>query len=156
MERAIKMAEKITQKLTSILNDLFGKTDVFLAIIVDKNGLPIHSLDRKTGKALKDEPEVLAAGLSSSMLSLAEKSPEMINIDSGELSQMLIQSKKSMIIIREAGDTALILVAVPANASLGITLLALKKCASDIAKFDLGPKKVKKIDLASLNIPEFK
>ena len=149
------MAQKIAEKLTGILKQLMDKTDVFLAIVVDKNGLPIHSLDKKTGKALKDEPEVLAAGLSSSMLSLAEKSPEMINIDSGELNQMLIQSKKSMIIIREAGATALILVAVPANSSLGITLLALKKCASDISKLDLGPKKVKKIDLDSLNIPSF-
>jgi len=150
-----KMADKVTEKLTGILKKLMEKTDVFLAIIVDKNGLPIHSLDKNTSKPLKDEPEVLAAGLSSSMLSLAEKSPQMINIDSGELNQMLIQSKKSMIIIREAGDTAIILVAVPSNASLGITLLALKKCASDIAKFDLGPKKVKKIDLDSLNIPSF-
>ena len=111
---------------------------------------------KKTGKPLKDEPEILAAGLSSSMLSLAEKSPEMINIDSGELNQMLIQSKKSMLIIREAGETALILVAVPANASLGITLLALKKAASDIAKLNVGPNEVKRIDLESLKIPDFK
>jgi len=147
------MAQKMNQKLTSILNQLMEKTDIFLAIVVDKNGLPIHSLDKKTGKSLKDEPEVLAAGISSSMLSLAVKSPAMINIDSGEFNQMLIQSKKSMIIIREAGDTAIILVAVPASASLGITLLALKKSGSDIAKLDLGPKKVKK-DL-DFTLPSF-
>ncbi|MHA1784960.1 MAG: roadblock/LC7 domain-containing protein [Candidatus Helarchaeota archaeon] len=146
----------LNQKLTKILKELMEKTEVFIAILVDKNGLPIHSLDKKTGKPLKDEPEILAAGLSSSMLSLAEKSPEMINIDSGELNQMLIQSKKSMLIIREAGETALILVAVPANASLGITLLALKKAASDIAKLNVGPKEVKRIDLESLKIPDFK
>ena len=99
------MAE-IEQKLTKILKELMEKTDVFIAIVVDKNGLPIHSLDKKSGKPLKDEPEILAAGLSSSMLSLAEKSPDMINIDAGELNQMLIQSKKSMLIIRSAGDTA--------------------------------------------------
>ena len=145
----------LEQKLTNILKDLMDKTDVFIAIVVDKNGLPIHSLDKKTGKPLKDEPEILAAGLSSSMLSLAEKSPEMINIDSGELNQMLIQSKKSMLIIREAGVTALLLVAVPADSSLGITLLALKKAAGEIAKLHVGPKEVKKIDADSLNLPSF-
>lgn len=145
----------IDQKLTKILKDLMEKTDVFIAIVVDKNGLPIHSLDKKTGKPLKDEPEILAAGLSSSMLSLAEKSPEMINIDAGELNQMLIQSKKSMLIIRSAGETALLLVAVPAESSLGITLLALKKAASEIGKLNVGPKEVKKINADSLKLPSF-
>ena len=145
----------LEQKLTQILKDLMDKTDVFIAIVVDKNGLPIHSLDKKTGKPLKDEPEILAAGLSSSMLSLAEKSPEMINIDSGELNQMLIESKKSKLIIREAGETALLLVAVPADSSLGITLLALKKAGSEVSKLHVGPKEVKKIDANSLNLPSF-
>ncbi|NHI91692.1 MAG: hypothetical protein EAX96_04250 [Candidatus Lokiarchaeota archaeon] len=146
----------LEQKLTNILKELMNKTDVFIAIVVDKNGLPIHSLDKKTDKPLKDEPEILAAGLSSSMLSLAEKSPEMINIDAGELNQMLIQSKKSMLIIREAGETALLLVAVPADSSLGITLLALKKAGNDISKLNVGPKEVKRINADDLNLPSFK
>ena len=43
----------LNQKLTKILKELMEKTEVFIAILVDKNGLPIHSLDKKNREAFK-------------------------------------------------------------------------------------------------------
>jgi len=68
-----------------------------------------------------------------------------MRINHGDLQQMIIENKKGKTIICEAGENSLIISNVPADASLGITLLALKKAAKDVSKLPVGPKEVKKI-----------
>lgn len=135
----------IEEKLMKALKELTEKTSIYNAVVVDKNGLPITSYDKSKQTAMENEVEILAAGISSSILSLSKNINDMMRIDHGELQQMLIENKKGKTLICEAGPNSLIICNLAADASLGITLLALKKAAKDIGKLPIGPKEVKKI-----------
>ncbi|MHA1301863.1 MAG: roadblock/LC7 domain-containing protein [Candidatus Helarchaeota archaeon] len=146
------MSKKIEKKAQEILQKMFDKTSIISAVIIDKNGLPVTSLDKKTKKPLDNETEIVTAGLGASILSLATRSTDMYQ--HGNLSKMLIESENGQLIVKSAGDSALILINVPAGASLGITLLALNQAAKEIAKLPLSPKQpLKKGGYTDFKIP---
>ena len=145
---------KIEKKVHAVLKKMFETTSIKSAVIIDKNGLPVTSLDKETQKPLDNETEIVAAGLGASILALATRSTDMY--EHGSLSKMLIESEGGQLIVKSAGDNALILINVPAGTSLGITLLALNQAAKEIAKLPLSPKHPmkKKDDFSDLKIPK--
>ncbi|MHA1378867.1 MAG: roadblock/LC7 domain-containing protein [Candidatus Helarchaeota archaeon] len=147
------MSKKIEKKVQEILRKMFETTSIKSAVIIDNNGLPVTSLDKETLKPLDNETEIVAAGLGASILALATRSTAMY--EHGDLSKMLIESVNGQLIVKSAGDSALILINLPADAPLGITLLALNQAAKEIAKLPLSPKQPmkKKDDFSDLKIP---
>ena len=145
------MSKKVEKQVRDILNKMFESTSITSAVIIDRNGLPVTSLDKKTQKPLDNESEIVAAGLGASILALATRSTDHFN--HGDMAKMLIESEKGQLLMKSAGDSALILINIPPGASLGITLLALNQAAHAIAKLPLSPKQpVKKKD----DFPDFK
>ncbi|MFX1450344.1 MAG: roadblock/LC7 domain-containing protein [Promethearchaeota archaeon] len=147
------MSKNIETQLQDVLKKMLEASSIKSAVIIDKNGLPITSIDKETAKPLDNETEILTAGLGASILALATRSTDMYK--HGILSKMLIDSENGQLIVKSAGQNALILVNLPAGASLGITLLALNQAAEAIAKLPLSPKQPmkEKVDFSDLKIP---
>ncbi|MFX0140145.1 MAG: roadblock/LC7 domain-containing protein [Candidatus Hodarchaeota archaeon] len=147
------MSKKIEIQLHDILKKMLETTAIKSAVIIDKNGLPITSFNKETNKPFDNETEIVAAGLGASILALATRSTDIYK--HGTLSKMLIDSENGQMIVKSAGENALILVNLPAGASLGITLLALNQAATEISKLPLSPKQPMKkdVDFSDLKIP---
>lgn len=125
------MAEKIFEILKRL------STKVQFAVVVDRNGLPIMSIDTKTKKNIDPSMEMVIAGIGAAVLSLAESTSHVI--EQGMLKELIIKKADGTIAIVDAGESALLIGILPAKAGFDSALISLKVAAGKISKIQFTP-----------------
>ncbi|MHA1265828.1 MAG: roadblock/LC7 domain-containing protein [Candidatus Helarchaeota archaeon] len=139
------------QQILTILKKI--STRVKSVVLVDKNGLPLQSLDTKTKKPIDPSIEMNLAGIAAAVLSLAESTSSVI--DHGNLKELIIKKEKGALIILDAGKSTLLLGIVPPKLGFDTALTSLKIAASKIAKLEiLSPSPLPKPGKSGITIPD--
>ena len=94
--------------------------------LVSVDGLPIESLLPEG----MEEDRVAAVG--AALLSLGERAA--MELEKGTLDQVLIRAEKGDAMLMSVGEEAVLLALMKEGAKLGLTLLTLKKLASELKK----------------------
>ncbi|MFX0113026.1 MAG: roadblock/LC7 domain-containing protein [Candidatus Hodarchaeota archaeon] len=94
--------------------------------VVTKDGLPIASaLNTRV-----DEDRISA--MTAAMLSLAER--VVVELERGKMDEMIIKGTEGLIIIRDAGEYAVLAGIARSDAKLGLVLLDMRRCAQSLAE----------------------
>lgn len=94
--------------------------------VVTKDGLPIASaLNTRV-----DEDRISA--MTAAMLSLAERVVE--ELERGQMIEMIIKGSSGLIIIRDAGEYAVLAGIARSDAKLGLVLLDMRRCSAALAE----------------------
>ncbi len=122
-------------KIFDILKKI--STKVQFVVVVDKNGLPIMSIDTKTKKPIDVSMETVVAGIGAAVLSLAESTSNFI--DQGTLKELIIKNEKGTIVIVDAGKSALLIGILPPKSGYDSALISLKVAAGKLVKLAIVP-----------------
>lgn len=94
--------------------------------VVTKDGLPIASaLNTKV-----DEDRISA--MTAASLSLAER--VVVELERGKMDEMIIKGSAGLIIIRDAGEYAVLTGITRSDAKLGLVLLDMRRCAHTLSE----------------------
>ena len=94
--------------------------------VVTKDGLPIASaLNTRV-----DEDRISA--MTAAMLSLAERVVD--ELERGQMIEMIIKGSSGLIIIRDAGEYAVLAGIARTDAKLGLVLLDMRRCSASLAE----------------------
>jgi predicted regulator of Ras-like GTPase activity (Roadblock/LC7/MglB family) len=94
--------------------------------VVTKDGLPIASaLNTKV-----DEDRISA--MTAASLSLAER--VVVELERGKMDEMIIKGSNGLIIIRDAGEYAVLTGIARSDAKLGLVLLDMRRCAQTLSE----------------------
>jgi len=127
------------EQIKQILKNLVESTNILQVVIVDQNGLPISSYDRKSGK-INDEMENKISALAASIYLLSEKTSGMF--EQGMMQQMLIKNQKGKIIITNINDQSLIICILDSSSSAdSVILLHLKNACNKLKSLEILNKK---------------
>ncbi|MFW9998300.1 MAG: roadblock/LC7 domain-containing protein [Candidatus Odinarchaeota archaeon] len=100
--------------------------DIQGLVVVTKDGLPIAaSLDSRV-----DEDRISA--MTAASLNLAER--VVIELNRGELSEMIIKGVDGLVIIMDAGEEAVLTGITHSDAKLGLVLLDMKRAAKKLSE----------------------
>lgn len=133
------MDGSMIEKISDILKRI--STKVHFVVVVDRNGLPIISMDTNTKKNINDSSmEMALAGIGAAVLSLAESTSTVI--DQGGLKELVIKNKKGTIVIVDAGESALLIGVLSPKAGFDSALISLKVAAGKLAKIQFSPSQV--------------
>ncbi len=114
------------ESITSILADLnSSSTEIEASAIISTDGLVIASLLPNA----VDEDRVGA--MSAAMLSLGDRTA--LELDRGELEQVLIKGANGYILMTHVGHDAVLTVMTKSSAKLGLIFLDVKRAVSDVA-----------------------
>lgn len=114
-------------KLLELLRNMEATTPgIEASAVVSTEGLPIAS-------AMPQEvDDAVVAAMASAILSVSEKvSNELVR---GRLQQVLVQGDQGYVIIKGAGEIALLTVLARNNANLGLILMVLKRVSEEVKK----------------------
>ncbi len=119
------VADRLMQ-IESLLRDVEQRIpDLEGLSVVTKDGLPIASaLNTRV-----DEDRLSA--MTAAMLSLAER--VVIELERGKMDEMIIKGSNGLIIIRDAGEYAVLAGITRSDAKLGLVLLDMRRCAQALA-----------------------
>ncbi|MEM1658644.1 MAG: roadblock/LC7 domain-containing protein [Candidatus Jordarchaeales archaeon] len=115
------------EELLELLRNMEATTPgIEASAIVSTEGLPIVS-------AMPQEiDEAVVAAMASAILSVSEKvSAELVR---GRLQQVLLQGENGYVIIKGAGESALLTVLARNNANLGLILMTLKRVSEEVKR----------------------
>lgn len=115
------------EELLELLRNMEATTPgIEASAIVSTEGLPIVS-------AMPQEiDEAVVAAMASAILSVSEKvSTELVR---GKLQQVLLQGENGYVIIKGAGESALLTVLARNNANLGLILMTLKRVSEEVKR----------------------
>lgn len=140
------------QQVKDILRKISPRVES--VVLVDRNGLPIQSLDTKTKQKIAPSIEMSLAGIAAAVLSLVESTSSVL--DQGNLKELVIKKEEGTIIIINAGENALLLGIVPPKGGFDTALTSLKITASNLAKLAFTPSQsVSRFEEPSdINIPD--
>ncbi|MHA1268881.1 MAG: roadblock/LC7 domain-containing protein [Candidatus Helarchaeota archaeon] len=125
--------------INEVLEDLIKSTQIIKAVIVDQNGLPIASINKK-GDRLNDELENKISALTASVYLLSEKTSIIFN--QGLMNQMLIKNERGKIFLTNINDQSLIICVMEKKASESLILLKLKRACAKLKNLDILKSKV--------------
>ena len=116
-----------TKILKALKKTMASAPEVDALAVVSVDGLPIESLLPEG----MEEDRVAAMG--AALLSLGERAA--MELEKGALDQVLIRAEKGDAMLMSVGEDAVLLALMKEGAKLGLTLITLKKLASEIKKF---------------------
>lgn len=122
MNNAATRAHRIQNALEGLVN---GTPDITGSALVSDDGLIIGSVL----KAEADEESV--GGMASVLLSLGSRVG--IELELGDLEQVLIRGRQANALMVQAGDGALLLVLMSRKAKLGLVFLDVRRTAAELA-----------------------
>ncbi|MHA2244331.1 MAG: roadblock/LC7 domain-containing protein [Candidatus Hodarchaeales archaeon] len=111
--------ERILQELQSRVPDLEGLA------VVSREGLPIASMLFTTA----DEDRICA--MTAANLSLSDRM--VLELERGKMDQVIITGTNGLVIIRDAGEHAVLVGVAKTNAKLGLVLLEIKRAGQKLA-----------------------
>ncbi len=115
----LQQIERVLREVQSRIPDLEGLA------VVTRDGLPIASaLYTST-----DEDRISA--MTAASLSLSER--VVLELERGIMEQLIISGSNGLVIIRDAGEHAVLVGIARANAKLGLVLLDMKRAAKKLA-----------------------
>ncbi len=115
----LQQIERVLREVQSRIPDLEGLA------VVTRDGLPIASaLYTST-----DEDRISA--MTAASLSLSER--VVLELDRGIMEQLIISGSNGLVIIRDAGEHAVLVGIARVNAKLGLVLLDMKRAAKKLA-----------------------
>lgn len=119
------VADRLAQ-IEAILRDVEQRIpDLEGLSVVTKDGLPIASaLNTRV-----DEDRISA--MTAAMLSLAERVVD--ELERGRMDEMIIKGTEGLIIIRDAGEYAVLAGIARSDAKLGLVLLDMRRCSQTLA-----------------------
>nr|HDO80929.1 hypothetical protein [Candidatus Bathyarchaeota archaeon] len=122
----MKYLTKIDEILELLRNMEASTPGIEASAVVSTEGLPIAS-------AMPQEvDDAVVAAMASAILSVSERvSTELVR---GKLQQVLVQGDLGYVIIKGAGENALITVLARNDANLGLILMVLKKISEEIKR----------------------
>ncbi|NVM53851.1 MAG: roadblock/LC7 domain-containing protein [Candidatus Helarchaeota archaeon] len=139
------------QQLSIILKKVSKRVE--LVVVVDKNGLPIMSLDTQTKKNIDPSRETVVAGIGAAVLSLAESTSSVV--DQGALKELIIKNENGTIILLDAGKSAILIGILPPKAGIDNALISLKIAANSIAKLQIIPSRgFPKPEVSDIFVPD--
>ncbi len=116
-----------TDALSEILSDLNSSSgDIEASAIVSRDGLIMASL------LPSNVEEDRVAAMSAALLALGERSGK--EVDRGALDQIMITGQNGFMLVRDAGEEAVLTVLAKKDAKLGLVFLDISRAAKDIAK----------------------
>ncbi|MEM1512430.1 MAG: roadblock/LC7 domain-containing protein [Candidatus Jordarchaeales archaeon] len=117
---------KIDELLELLRNMEATTPGIEASAVVSTEGLPIAS-------AMPQEvDDAVVAAMASAILSVSEKvSNELVR---GKLQQVLLQGDLGYVIIKGAGESALLTVLARSNANLGLILMVLKRVSEEVKR----------------------
>ncbi|MEM7029976.1 MAG: roadblock/LC7 domain-containing protein [Chloroflexota bacterium] len=123
------MVQRKSDLLQDILNDFQSKTaDTLIAMVTTKDGLSVASTKKDSIAAEEDALAVAASRI-------AEMTSDInAQLNQGEIGRILIEGSDRTTIVSSAGRDTLFIVVVPADAKLGLTMLAISNAAHSIAQ----------------------
>lgn len=124
---------KNIKEINIILEDLIKTKGIILVVIVDQNGLPIASLDKKNKLDAKMENRISA--LTASVFLLSEKTSNIFN--HGNMEQMIIKNEMGETMITHINNQSLIILVLEKGAPESIILLRTKQAIKKLNKIDI-------------------
>ena len=123
------MVQRKSDLLQNILDDFQMRTsDTLIAMVTTKDGLSVASTKKDSIAAEEDALAVAASRIS-------EMTSDINNqLNQGEIGRILIEGSDRTTIVSSAGRDTLFIVVVPADAKLGLTMLAISNAAESIAQ----------------------
>jgi predicted regulator of Ras-like GTPase activity (Roadblock/LC7/MglB family) len=116
-------------QLQTILEEFVSRTpEVLIAIAATREGLSIASV--KNGAIAKEEDALAVAA--ARILDMAAEVNNQLN--QGDIGRILIEGAKRTTIVIGAGRDIALIVAVPADAKLGLAMLSIRNTAQSIAQ----------------------
>ena len=115
----LREIERILLELQSRVPDLEGLA------VVSREGLPIASMLFTTA----DEDRIGA--MTAASLSLSDRM--VLELERGKMDQLIITGTNGLVIIRDAGEHAVLVGIAKTNAKLGLVLLEIKRAAQKLA-----------------------
>jgi len=118
-----------SEVLQKILDDFSLKTvDALIAMVTTKDGLSVAS---STKESIAHEEDALAVAAARILDMTADINTQ---LNQGKIGRILIEGSDRTTIVSKAGRDTLFIVVVPADAKLGLAMLAIRYTAASIAK----------------------
>ena len=125
----VSVTRNKSEKLQFILEDFSQKTaDALIAMVTTKDGLSVASVKKDS---ISHEEDTLAVA-ASRVLDMTVDINQHLN--QGQIGRVLIEGSKRTTIVVSAGRDVLLIVVVPADAKLGLTMLSIRNTAKSIAE----------------------
>jgi len=116
-----------TEALMEVLSDLNGSSgDIEASAVVSRDGLMMASL------LPSNVEEDRVAAMSAALLALGERTGKELN--RGGLDQIMITGSDGYVLVRDAGDEAVLAVLAKKEAKLGLVFLDISRAAKEIAR----------------------
>ena len=117
------------EQVQNILEILFERLpEAIMAIVASKEGLSIASVRR----ALNDRDEDTLAVAAAQILDMSAEVNKQLQL--GNIGRILIEGDKRTTIVTQAGRDLILIVALPADAKLGLAMLSIRSTGRAIAK----------------------